>query len=502
MRAFFFILYIISCFLVKSQYYILPNNFFFQQQADQAILNQDSFINNSHLPLNPFIGEQFHKPDTTNLFRFIKNDKALDLIFQKPLIRYSDEKEGVKLSINPILNFQDGNETGDTTIRAYTNTRGFIGSVKLKNVYIETMLAENQSIFPSYLYNYSKATLVVPGQGRWKVFKTSGFDYAFACGMVSIRANKHINITVGNGKQKIGSGYRSLLLSDNAFAYPYVKIEQLWLKGRLQYINTYAVLNNLSPASAQSPPGTEGLFQKKPFVYQYLNFAFTKQIYLGLFQGVIGEVSNDKNQWRGDAFYFNPVIFSHAAYYGLSNKNNVLLGSDIRFNLFKSLIVYLQYVLDDYSSQATTNKASYGYQVGMRWVKKIDQWRISVLMEYNDVRGNTYSSPKSATLGNESYSTVNQCLAYTPLLGREVLGMTMLQKRRWIFSAQYNYQEGNGAFLNYYKINFGFLINPSYNLVLNVGVQNRNYKYQVVNNISNYLYVQLQTSLYNIYYDF
>ena len=38
------------------------------------------------------------------------------------------------------------------------------------------------------------------------------------------------NFEVGNGKQFIGDGYRSLLLSDAAFSYPFVKFTATFLK--------------------------------------------------------------------------------------------------------------------------------------------------------------------------------------------------------------------------------------------------------------------------------
>ncbi len=484
-------LYVIS--FMRAQFYTLPNHWVFQQIQDYNILASDTNISTGVYPLNPFVSSKFSNKDTNDhLFRYIKNDPALDILFQKDLI--SVNKDNFQIRINPLFNLQKGMQTVDTNISSYTNTRGFIASFRLKNVYIETMLSENQSIFPTYLYDYAKNTQVVPGQGRWKVFKQSGFDYAFSAGMVSIQASKNINISVGTGKQKIGNGYRSLLLSDNAFVYPFVKIEQVWWKGRLQYICNYAVLNNLVSASQFISPNTERLFQKKPFVYQYLNVGITKHTRIGLFQGIVGEPADRRNVWRGDGILFSPVIFSQLLYYGFNQKNNVIAGLDIQHKLLKTLMIYGQFVLDG-APAFLQRDDRYGYQIGWKWLAKFNDWRVLLLSEWNDVKDATYSS--TPPYNNTSYVHFNQNMSYTLDNGNEWLSMFALKKKRWIASAQYHLQQTVFSDTKYYKIMIGFILNPSYNLMINAGIENR-----VAQKNSNYIYIQLQTSLYNIYYDF
>lgn len=481
----------------KAQFYTLPNNWLFQQIQDYTIFVSDTSVSTSVYPVTPFLGRNFSNIDTAfHLFKYIKNDPALDKLFEKDLIlkRNTD----FEIRIDPLLNFQKGYQTIDTNISAYTNTRGFIASFKTKNVYIETMLSENQSVFPEYLYNYSKNTQIVPGQGRWKLFKESGFDYSFSAGIVSVQVNKNITITLGTGKQKIGNGYRSLLLSDNAFVYPFAKVELNFWKGRLQYISNYAVLNNLTSASANIPPNTERLFQKKPMVYQYLNIGVTKHTRIGFFQGIIGESPNRNNEWKGDGILFSPILFTQLFYYGLDNKNNVLVGLDFRQKLLKTLIIYGQFVLDDHES-AFKKRASYGYQIGLKWLKKLNDWMVVFLTEWNDVEERTYWSPLFDNYSNSAYSHFNQSMAYTPEHGKELVTIVSIKKRRWVLSGQYNYQQNSVYSLTtqYYKLLLGFVINPSYNLMVNFGLENR-----LAQKNNNYIYLQLQTSLYNIYYDF
>lgn len=497
MRGFFIVILYFFLYSSKAQFYTLPNHYLFQNIQEYNVLNADTNIVTNVYPYNPFIADTYSNIDTSyHLFKYIKNDPALDILFQKDVL--SIKRKEFFIRINPILNFQKGKQSADTNISAFTNTRGFIASAKLDNVYIETMLSENQSVFPEYLYSFSKTNQVVPGQGRWKVFKKSGFDYAFSASMIMVKASKNIYLSTGTGKQKIGNGYRSLILSDNAFVYPYFKIEQHWWKGKLLYVCNYALLNNLTPASLNHPPNTERLFQKKPFVYQYLNIGVFKHTRIGLYQGIIGESADTKNIWRGDGILFSPIIFSQALYYGMNRKNHILIGIDFQQKIFKTLVLYGQYILDD-DKITFDDKNRFAYQVGFKWLKKFNDWRIMILNEWNNVNSTTYMSPIFDNFSNSSYSHFNQNLAFTPENGMEWISLITLKKQRWLLSGQYHYQEKKltNDIINYYKILFGFVLNPSYNLMINFGYENRT---QIKNN--NYIYIQLQTCLYNIYYDF
>ena len=78
----------------------------------------------------------------------------------------------------------------------------------------------------------------MPGQGYARNFKDEGFDYAMSSGYVTYRPNNMFYVQFGHGKHFIiGDGYRSLLLSDNTFNYPYLKIQTKFWK--LQYTNLY-----------------------------------------------------------------------------------------------------------------------------------------------------------------------------------------------------------------------------------------------------------------------
>ncbi|MBI2269935.1 MAG: hypothetical protein HYU69_06190 [Bacteroidetes bacterium] len=460
---------------------------------------------------------------------------------QESLIIINDTNDKFHFTIDPLFNFQLGRgNDGINSENLYTNTRGFMvrGDIG-KNLSFESSFYENQSTFPDYISTYADLYKVIPGQGRWKKFKTNGYDYAMAAGYLSYTPNKHINVQLGHGKHFVGDGYRSLLLSDNAFNYPHLRVTTTF--GKIQYTNLYAVFINLSNGHSITSLGSEPLFQKKAASFQFLNWNVHKRIQLGLFQGIIWEAADSKNRQNLDVNYFNPVIFTNSLVYSLNNTNNVLLGSTLKLKIFKNLSIYGQYVLDGYDVKGSVfNKQ--GFQVGFKGHNLFTAKNLSILMEYNQVRPYTYASIDP----EQSYSHYNQPLAH-PLGAnfREFTGILSYRYKDFISRAKLTYASigtnnrfqilpffpqplgstmGNNIFvsdisavnginstnnfqnqgeqLTIVNIDFSisYIVNPVTNMQLTAGFIYRDG--DPVNGPFTMPYISFKTSLSNLYYDF
>lgn len=370
-----FALILVSCFLIlgtdlKAQFYNLPNEYSFSLLIEKKLAQKDSSVHSGLKPYIHFFSDKYeHVADTHRIFKYIVDDPILDIAFFKHVLTIKPPKQNFKFTLDPILNVEIGNDYYNDSLKTQTstNTRGFIGCGYIgEKVYFETMFVESQSVFPYYLGNSVKASAIVPGQGRWKTFKKTGYDYAFSSGFVSYQPFKNFNIQFGHGKQKIGYGYRSLLLSDNSFNYPYAKFTQQWWKGRIQYNNIYAVLMNLEAATAIPVPNAERLFQKKAASFQYLSVNPAKFLNIGLFQGMIWQAGDSKNRQHLEWQYFNPVIFTNLAQFELNNKNNILVGGDVRFKITNKMNIYGQGMADDLSDTKKIGNG-FGYQAGINY---------------------------------------------------------------------------------------------------------------------------------------
>lgn len=499
---------------VKAQFYNLPNEYFFNTFSQRQLARLDSEqIHSSIQPYIPFFNKKYEfVGDTHRVFKYISDDLFLDKVFFDHLIHIKPKSGKYEFKVDPLLNLELGRAFYDTTSiqqRISTNTRGFIASGSIgKDFYFETLFSENQSQFPYYISKYNNQTKIVPGQGRYKAFKTTGYDYAFSSGFISYQPFKKLNIQLGHGKQKIGNGYRSILLSDNAFNYPYLRVTSEWLKGKLQYTNIYAVLMNLTTGGAATPKNTEPLFQKKAVSFQYLSYNINKRINIGLFQGMIWNAADSMNRQHLDWQYFNPIIFSNIAFYGLNNKNNIVIGATANVKISNTISVYGQFMGDDFSNTFAVGNG-WGYQVGAKYFDAFKIKNLMIQAEYNDVAEASYNSP-FGTYSNQSYSHYNQNLAYTLGHGKEFVMLGDYKYKRAFINAKLNLQWMTLNNFSLYnntltRVQLGYTINTAYNFNVSLGY---NYRYQdflgfnLSNNKTTFYTLSIKSNLYNTYYDF
>ena len=481
---------------------------------------------------------------------FSVKDKSRGFFYRKikkeSMIIVNDTAEKFHLTIDPLFNFQYGQDMADTAKlkeKIYTNTRGFLLRAGIgKKLVIESSFYENQSTFPKYMDTYISSTnnlfpqtanynyAVVPGQGRSKPFRVHGYDYAMASGYVSYTPFKMLNLQIGHGKHFVGDGYRSLLLSDNSFNYPYARITTTYKN--IQYTNLYTSFMNLTDGGVKTPPHTERLFQKKIGSFQMLSYNFFDVIHLGLFQGMIWEAADSTNRQHVNFNTFDPVIGVNALSYGMRNTNNVLLGATLKIKFTKSISVYGQYMFDEMVSK-NSGKNKNGYQVGLKYFDAFTIKNLHLQLEYNSV------SPYSYASGNpqQSYTHYNQALAH-PLGAnfKEAIGFINYRLKDFFIevkgmyavkgldSSTFNYggnifrsdertstnqvfdnmgtTEGVKSTVMMEDIHIGYLVNSNTNFNIVVGITNRTEQTGIKTYNTQLVYFGIRTSLANLYYDF
>lgn len=487
----------------KAQYYSLPTEYGFSLLTERHLSFRDS---GSRQILQPYIplhdSAHVFVPDSHRVFRFINEDPAIDLIFRKHFIEIHPKAEKFRLYVDPLINLQAGKDIRDSSGNLlYINSRGIIaGGTIGTNFYFETLFSENQSILPEYQAAFANSTGVIPGQGRWKTFKENGFDYAFVSGTGTVRLGRHFSLQFGHGKQKVGLGYRSMLLSDATFNYPFLRITQQWFSGKLRYTNIYASLMNLVSASTIINPYSERLFQKKPAAFQLLELQPVKTIHLSFFQGLIWQPGDQKNRHTLGFHYFNPVLFSQIPAYGFDHSTcNLVAAANLLIQLGKQVQAYGQAVIDR-TDQGT---AGAGMQAGMRYFDALNVKHLTLAAELNEAGTQLYT-----TDGSAHYSHYNQLLAFMPHPAREVIFIGDYRRKRFLGSFRahsQNIRNGQDNHVKIYSLTAGYLINPAYNLHLSLGFLGRHEKFSTfgaTNKNTAYFFFSVRSSIHNLYFDF
>lgn len=356
---------------------------------------------------------------------------------------YEYHSDALSFKLNPMFNFQAGGQRlGDSTQFLYTNMRGVqVRGDIAKKVFFYTDIQENQMVMPQYMADFVTTYNAIPNAGFYKPFasrfapnQNAGVDYLLASGYISTNVTPYINLQFGNGRNFVGDGVRSLLLSNFSNNYTYFKINTHYKF--FHYQNLYAELvgNHLPVANIRVP--------RKYMTAHYLSVNILKNLNIGIFESVI---FGDRGGYEWS--YLNPVIFYRAAEQGLGSPDNVNIGLTAKWNFWRRFSVYGQLLFDEFVfNELFVNRNGwwgnkYGIQLGAKYVNAFGIKNLDLQLEYNMVRPYTYTFKDSSA----NYTHYNQPLAH-PLGAnfREFLAVANYRflNRFWITAQAMYYTQG------------------------------------------------------------
>lgn len=415
---------------VFSQRQNIPLNYSISQKIEKSIFTSDKIV---HTAIKPF-QQTFISPSSydeifkdTGLYYYDFTVK----IFKENLLNIKEDD--VFLTADPLFNLGAGRTNyTDTTTSIFTNTRGVRVSGNITSKFsFETRYYENQFYYPEYLDSIGDARGVAFGLGRSKTFKGRGHDVGMSSGYISYSPIEALNIQFGQGKHFIGDGYRSMLLSDNSFNYPYLSFSLNLLDGKLFYKTVNAWMQTLERMPLSASP--EALFKRKSGSFHYLSFKPKKQFEIGLFEGVIYRRYEDSiGEIAVDPSFYIPVIGVGSGLNANNEENKVILGINMNIAPIDNVKLYGQFVWDDFTKT--------GFQVGGKWFDLFKAKNSWLIVEYNSAV--PYLFTKSSENIIQSYSHANQELAH-PLGAsfNELVVMAHFEKNRFFATAKYFYAQ-------------------------------------------------------------
>ncbi len=368
-------------------------------------------------------------------FYYLKESKPFLKYFYKDGTHFlSAYKKNFHISLDPLLHFELGKQ--DTNL-LFINRRGIRvqGNVD-ERIYFYTDIVETQLTVPAYVHDYVDLYQSLPGAGLYKIYNSKfpkvnrAYDFLLAEANVEFKASKHVQISLGHGRQFIGSGMRSLFLSDFSTPRFYLKINtNIW---KLHYQNLFT---ELTPESN----GDKGdrLLDKKYMAAHYLSINLTKNWNAGIYESV---VFSRKNSF--ELQYLNPVILYRFIEHSLGSPDNVFIGFHSNVLLYKRFSLYGQILFDEFLLKEFFSSRGwwgnkYGFQMGCKYINAFGLKNLLVQLEYNQARPFTYSFRDSIA----NYSHYQQALAHP--LGANFKELMFAfhyePDQRWTFSGHTHY---------------------------------------------------------------
>lgn len=507
----------------------------------------NSFAQQKSIPLNSFYKEKFIENSGSKSIEtfFPANESQLNLpkIIRDSSLQYYEftewlfkkhwvniQKPEGSVFISPFMNIALGKETTDPTkSRLFNNTRGIYVEGELLNKFsFNFIFAENQNRFMNYesayfqtrgeMYlagnSYSVVNAFVPGGARTKPFKIDGFDYAYSIGNFTYQVNPKLRLELGNNQHFIGSGYRSILLSDNSSVSPNVKVNWKFLPKW-----SFDVLFQKSRNLYRKPltKSIEAPYENKLFAASYLTFKPSDQFSISLF--------TSGNQLLGDSLIKHglewqmlvPVPFV---------QNDVLFGNSKKFNGITGLNLDFAFEKTRLYGQVAVDKVAKKYvvagQLGIHFFQILKVKNLHAQVEVNYVPEHFYSDQNPKL----SYSNSNIPLAHPKgnNFGEGVFRFDYEYKRFYIQSSTIGYTNlggndtlafsANSIFLNQshtekavpmtfiQSVEIGWRVNRRYNAQFFVGWKGRMYQSAYRKENDQMFIFGFKTGLTNQYFDF
>jgi hypothetical protein len=349
---------------------------------------------------------RYNKLARLRLFK-AKREDSKRKFWQHPADLYSVHNKDLDLHFNfTTTNFIGKDRQTDSPL--WLTSRGVeIRGMINQKLGFYTYVTDNQGRFPKYVRDLGPE-YSFPGEGLAKVTgpdnNRTGVDFLSARGYITFRALKNVNVKFGQDYNVFGSGYRSLILSDNSSPYLFLRIDtQL---GRFQYTNLWTSMIN-----GDKSAWVESLKGKKYAAIHHLSINLTDKINLGLFEAEV--FSRDSTGGGFDLNYLNPIIFYRYVESYLGSQDNALLGLDFRWLVGKKGSIYSQFVLDEFLTKTMFNgskswKNKYSFQLGGKYVDAFGIPNLDLQAEFNLVRPYTYSHKD----GGRNYAHYGQSLAH------------------------------------------------------------------------------------------
>lgn len=512
MRQFLSLVFLFIFFFVSSQSTDFPLGHLGYHWLDQEdVLNKSGFFTT----IKPYAREKaftYLRPEAGSYLSLeIKEFSGDSTKSKKPMLKnlykfpqdlYAYNDKSLDLHVNPVFHVGLGSDDSPTSEGLFTNTRGLeIRGTLDDKVAFYTYLTENLINYPTYINTIRDSTLVIPYEGFWKqIDESSSVDFFRAQGYIDFALSNSISAQFGYGKNFVGNGQRSLILSDYANNYPYLKIKTD--TKIFNYTNIFAELISDVDGGAFGTLGT-GAFNTKYMAMHHLNIKIRPNLHVGLFESVMFGDSTGGFKIS----YLNPIIFYRSIEQQNGSDDNAFVGLDFKWNINQRFQLYGQFAIDEMIVSETFNGNGWwgnkqGIQLGGKYMNALGIDNLMLQGEVNRVRPYMYAHENGFT----SYSHYNLALAhplganFTEFLGRAFYAINdRWQFESFILSAKYGNDLGD--------VNYGRDILKNYNVrVLNSNGNSLEYGVDhLQGNLTNLNMFFLRTSYmlrHNVFVDF
>ncbi|MCZ4224360.1 gliding motility protein RemB [Pedobacter rhodius] len=510
----------------------IPYSFQFYQKLNNSVYDVNSRFHSSikgYYGDDSLLNNQFKSLMQLGVDTLNKKSWVRRKLTDEHLINFTGDDFVVYADFLP--DFQIGREF-DENKTTWKNTRGFqIGGNVGEKFSFYANAYENQGVFANYVTNFINTNQVVPSEMTGKLGNVTK-DWSYATALLSFTPNKHLNLALGYDKNFIGDGYRSMLLSDVAANYSFLRLRATL--GNVQYQTIFAYM--LDPGAEKLTTDRRLGDRGKWMAAHYLDWNITKRFSAGFFQAVTWADAEVEGKRGFDFNYAHPFIFLRSVEgANTTSPDKMRLGVNLKYEVLDKTTLYGEFMFDEFTAREVFSNRGYwankfAMQIGFRGSDLFKVQNLNYLAEFNTAKPYTYAHFDRVS----NYGAMNQPLAHPFGANfREFVGLLNYSYKRFDLQGQMIYANygqdpaglnyGKNIFLSYetrvqdygnfigqgIKTNLFFteakvsyLINPKYNLRAELGgVYRRESSAAAIQNTA-LVTIGIRSTFRNLYQDF
>lgn len=380
--------------LSKKEAAIYIQSLFDQLKSEQSGLSEIDRYNVSQLiGVN---GEHFIQANGMDMMQRSKKP-ILKYFYTSTGHLYHVDQQDFFLTVNPVLRTELGYEQSQER-KPFKNlrgaeVRGHIGD----RIGFYSMLGDNQELGFNHIVQWENQYKSAPGYDYYRLLDNKSTDAFLGRAYVDITAiPKHLNITFGYDKHFIGSGIRSLILSDFAAPSTFLKLKSKYK--RFTYENLIVEL-----VGTFKGLGNDARLPRKYGTFHQLNYNIKPWLQLGITESTIFGAEDKFN--IGNII---PIIGYQSVASSLGAKQKTNWGINFKMLPVPNLQVYGQATLDYVKQDHNAKNSRYAAQLGLKYYDAFTIPNLDIQVEGN------YATPFMYTASDsiQSYTHYNQPLAH------------------------------------------------------------------------------------------
>lgn len=368
--------------------------------ANELLLKDSNFSKQDLFNLQYLLNDNF---EWANSAQTLAKRPVLKEFYKQKAALYSVQIPDFNLVMNPILNYQMSTIDFEGK-KALINNRGLEirGNITNKIGFYTQISDEILRPVPQY-YEESKRIGTLQGVGFTK-YEKGEYNHFLSSGYISVSPNKYIDFQLGHGRQFIGDGERTFILSNNAVDNFYVRLNtRIW---KINYTNIFSEYRDFTT-------GAYAIQSRHYSATHHLSVNIGKKLNVGIFETIIFQRDSGYVNTGFEINYINPIIMYKSIENGLNSTDKAVLGANFKYNFANRFSAYGQLVLSELVLKEIINNRGWwgnkwAYQLGLKYIDVFGINSLDAQAELNVCRPFMYTSFSAL----QTYTNYNQPLAH------------------------------------------------------------------------------------------